>query len=75
MTEIFRSEILGVVMNQLVDEPVLPTLFLRTVNISLAFEDSFHFATPFCLYALSSLMTMRKKYGERVLITVTFPCL
>ncbi|KAI0352302.1 hypothetical protein OH77DRAFT_1523357 [Trametes cingulata] len=31
MTEIFRSEILAVVMNQLVDEPNLPTLFLRTV--------------------------------------------
>jgi len=31
MTDIFRTEILGVVMNQLVDEPVLPTLFLRTV--------------------------------------------
>ncbi|KZT10059.1 uncharacterized protein LAESUDRAFT_673791 [Laetiporus sulphureus 93-53] len=31
MTDIFRSEILAVVMNQLVDEPVLPTLFLRTV--------------------------------------------
>ncbi len=33
MTDIFRSEIFGVVMNQLVDEPVLPTLFLRTVSI------------------------------------------
>ena len=32
MTEIFRSEILAVVMNQLVDEPNLPTLFLRTVR-------------------------------------------
>ncbi|KAJ8461969.1 hypothetical protein ONZ51_g11199 [Trametes cubensis] len=31
MTEIFRSEILAVVMNQLVDKPNLPTLFLRTV--------------------------------------------
>ncbi|RDX54248.1 hypothetical protein OH76DRAFT_1398571 [Lentinus brumalis] len=31
MTDIFRSEILAVVMNQLVDEPNLPTLFLRTV--------------------------------------------
>ncbi|KAI0704285.1 Symplekin tight junction protein C terminal-domain-containing protein [Cytidiella melzeri] len=31
MTDIFRSDILAVVMNQLVDEPVLPTLFLRTV--------------------------------------------
>ena len=32
MTDIFRSEILAVVMNQLVDEPNLPTLFLRTVR-------------------------------------------
>ncbi|TCD69615.1 hypothetical protein EIP91_006840 [Steccherinum ochraceum] len=31
MTDIFRSEILGVVMNLLVDAPVLPTLFMRTV--------------------------------------------
>lgn len=33
MTDIFRSDILAVVMNQLVDEPVLPTLFLRTVSV------------------------------------------
>ena len=33
MTDIFRSDILAVVMNQLVDEPNLPTLFLRTVSI------------------------------------------
>ena len=33
MTDIFRSDILAVVMNQLVDEPVLPTLFMRTVSI------------------------------------------
>lgn len=32
MTDIFRSEILGVVMNQLVDNPNLPTLFMRTVR-------------------------------------------
>ncbi|XP_006461965.1 hypothetical protein AGABI2DRAFT_206048, partial [Agaricus bisporus var. bisporus H97] len=31
MTDIFRSEVLGAVMQQLVDEAVLPTLFLRTV--------------------------------------------
>ncbi|ETW78990.1 hypothetical protein HETIRDRAFT_460016 [Heterobasidion irregulare TC 32-1] len=31
MTDVFRSEILAVVMQQIVDEPVLPTLFLRTV--------------------------------------------
>ncbi|CAL1714714.1 unnamed protein product [Somion occarium] len=31
MTDIYRSEILAVVMNQLVDNPILPTLFLRTV--------------------------------------------
>lgn len=33
MTDIYRSDILAVVMNQLVDEPVLPTLFLRTVGL------------------------------------------
>ncbi|KXN86580.1 Symplekin [Leucoagaricus sp. SymC.cos] len=31
MTDIFRSEVLGAVMQQLVDEPNLPILFLRTV--------------------------------------------
>ena len=34
MTDIYRSEILGVVMNQLVDVPNLPTLFMRTVRSS-----------------------------------------
>jgi symplekin len=32
MTDVFRSEILGSVMQQIVDEPVLPVLFLRTVG-------------------------------------------
>ena len=32
MTDVFRSEILGSVMQQIVDEPVLPVLFLRTVS-------------------------------------------
>ncbi|KDR80507.1 hypothetical protein GALMADRAFT_264472 [Galerina marginata CBS 339.88] len=31
MTDVFRSEILAVVMQQIMDEPVLPVLFLRTV--------------------------------------------
>ncbi|KAK7061099.1 hypothetical protein VNI00_000835 [Paramarasmius palmivorus] len=30
MTDVFRSEILAVVMQQIVDEPTLPVLFLRT---------------------------------------------
>lgn len=33
MTDVFRSEILAVVMQQIVDEPVLPVLFLRTVCV------------------------------------------
>lgn len=36
MTDVFRSEILGVVMQQIVDEPVLPVLFLRTVSSHLS---------------------------------------
>lgn len=36
MTDIYRSEILAVVMNQLVDNPILPTLFLRTVCITFS---------------------------------------
>lgn len=32
MTDVFRSEILAVVMQQILDEPVLPTLFMRTVS-------------------------------------------
>ncbi|KAF9054369.1 Symplekin tight junction protein C terminal-domain-containing protein [Panaeolus papilionaceus] len=31
MTDVFRSEVLAVVMQQIMDEPVLPVLFLRTV--------------------------------------------
>ncbi|KAF9499581.1 hypothetical protein BDN71DRAFT_1441725 [Pleurotus eryngii] len=31
MTDVFRSEILAVVMQQIMDEPILPVLFLRTV--------------------------------------------
>ncbi|KAF8661382.1 hypothetical protein AX16_001475 [Volvariella volvacea WC 439] len=31
MTDVFRAEVLGAVMQQILDEPVLPTLFLRTV--------------------------------------------
>ncbi len=34
MTDVFRSEILAVVMQQIMDEPVLPVLFLRTVRYS-----------------------------------------
>lgn len=34
MADIYRSEILAVVMQQIVDEPVLPTLFLRTVRLN-----------------------------------------
>jgi hypothetical protein len=36
MTDVFRSEILAVVMQQIVDEPVLPVLFLRTVRCFLS---------------------------------------
>jgi len=32
MTDVFRSEILAVVMQQIMDEPTLPVLFLRTVR-------------------------------------------
>ncbi|KAF8587835.1 hypothetical protein K439DRAFT_1652134 [Ramaria rubella] len=31
MTDVFRSEILAVVMQQIMDEPVIPLLFMRTV--------------------------------------------
>lgn len=33
MTDIFRSDVLAVVMQQIMDEPVLPVLFLRTVSL------------------------------------------
>ena len=36
MTDVFRSEILAVVMQQIMDEPVLPVLFLRTVSSDLS---------------------------------------
>ena len=34
MTDVFRSEILAVVMQQIMDEPVIPLLFMRTVRPS-----------------------------------------
>ena len=34
MTDVYRSEILAVVMQQIMDEPILPVLFLRTVSYS-----------------------------------------
>lgn len=37
MTDVFRSEILAVVMQQILDEPVLPTLFMRTVSFQRSF--------------------------------------
>ena len=35
MTDVFRSEILAVVMQQIMDEAALPVLFLRTVSVWL----------------------------------------
>jgi symplekin len=32
MTDIFRWDVLAVVMQQIVDEPTLPVLFMRTVR-------------------------------------------
>jgi symplekin len=37
MTDVYKPEVLGAVMQQIVDEPTLPTLFLRTVSILLRF--------------------------------------
>ncbi|KDN53383.1 hypothetical protein K437DRAFT_241987 [Tilletiaria anomala UBC 951] len=31
LTTVFRSEVLGAILNQIVEEPTLPTIFLRTV--------------------------------------------
>jgi len=42
MADIYRSEILAVVMQQIVDEPVLPTLFLRTVSLDVKTGSSDH---------------------------------
>ena len=36
MTDVFRYEVLAVVMQQIVDEPVLPVLFLRTVSLIIS---------------------------------------
>lgn len=41
MTDVFRSEVLAAVMQQIVDELTLPTLFMRTVSCSaFVFESS-----------------------------------
>ena len=39
LTTVFRSEVLGAILNQIVEEPVLPTIFLRTVIIAV---DRYH---------------------------------
>jgi len=43
MTDVFRSEILAVVMQQIVDEPVLPVLFLRTVSWPYSISEALDF--------------------------------
>ncbi|KAI0766933.1 Symplekin tight junction protein C terminal-domain-containing protein [Trametes elegans] len=57
MTEIFRSEILAVVMNQLVDEPNLPTLFLRTVIQAVT---TYRSLVPFVSSTLLSRLITKK---------------
>jgi Symplekin tight junction protein C terminal len=46
MTDVYRSEVLAVVMQQIVDESVLPVLFLRTVSIHGHLLISYLMSTP-----------------------------
>lgn len=39
MTDVFRSEILAVVMQQIMDRPDLPVLFMRTVSEVVMFRE------------------------------------
>ncbi|EPQ28470.1 uncharacterized protein PFL1_03773 [Pseudozyma flocculosa PF-1] len=36
MTDVFRSEVLGAVLNQILEEPTLPVIFMRTVILAVS---------------------------------------
>lgn len=57
MTDVFRSEILAVVMQQIMDAPVLPVLFLRTVSILTPIKTS---CTLIILFKVIRAVTMYK---------------
>ncbi|TRM60720.1 Symplekin tight junction protein C terminal-domain-containing protein [Schizophyllum amplum] len=57
MTDIFRSEILAVVIQQIMDEPVLPVLFLRTVIQAVTTYKSL---VPFVATTLLSRLITKK---------------
>lgn len=60
MTDVFRSEILGSVMQQIVDEPVLPVLFLRTVSNA---RFHFKFQTDIQLQVIQAVTTYKSLVG------------
>ena len=57
MTDIYRSEILAVVIQQIMDEPVLPVLFLRTV---IQAETTYKSLVPFVATTLLSRLITKK---------------
>ncbi|KAL1679789.1 Symplekin tight junction protein C terminal-domain-containing protein [Schizophyllum commune] len=57
MTDIYRSEILAVVIQQIMDEPVLPVLFLRTVIQAVTTYKSL---VPFVATTLLSRLITKK---------------
>lgn len=48
MPDVFRSETLGVVMQQIMDEPTLPKLFMRTVGSSAGTTSRIKFYRLLC---------------------------
>ena len=61
MTDIFRSEILAAVLQQIVEEPVLPTLFMRTIIQTVSTYKSL---VPFVSTALLSRLITKKVWTD-----------
>lgn len=61
MTEIFRSGILAAVMQQIVEEPVLPTLFMRTIIQTVSTYKSL---VPFVSTNLLSRLITKKVWND-----------
>ena len=63
MTDVFRSEILAVVMQQIMDEPVLPVLFLRTVCYLSYYVISFCFKSMVSFQVIQAVTTYKSLVG------------
>lgn len=73
MTNVFRSEVLAAVLNQIVEEPVLPVLFMRTVshfgsNIHLDFASDLLVVSPQAIMAVKTYKSL-SSYVSRTFLS------